>query len=174
MPEPAEIRTRRLLLRRPRAEDAESFVEVHTRPETHAHSGFARRTREQALQLLELIQRDWQETGVGYWSILAAGSDELIGFGGLRHAADEGAPVLNLYFRFQPSAWGNGYATEMSTAAVRWAQHNLPDIPVLVRTTTRNAPAIGIANKLGFERVGERWHEGVTEVVFRYPRPAMP
>ncbi|MFC7340945.1 GNAT family N-acetyltransferase [Saccharopolyspora griseoalba] len=173
MPEPAEIRTRRLLLRRPRPEDTDSFVEVHTRPETHVHSGFGRRTREQALQLLELIQRDWQETGVGYWSILTTGSGELIGFGGLRHADDEGAPILNLYFRFQPFAWGNGYATEMSAAALGWAQHNRPDIPVLVRTATRNAPAIGVANKLGLELVEERLHEGVPEVVFRSPHPGL-
>ncbi|GAA2348100.1 GNAT family N-acetyltransferase [Saccharopolyspora halophila] len=173
MPEPAELRTNRLLLRRPRPADTEAFVEVHTRPETHAHSGFAQRTREQALRLLELIQRDWDDTGIGYWTVLTAGSDEILGFGGLRHADDGGESILNLYYRFQPSAWGNGYATEMSAAAVRWARRDLPRTPVLVRTATRNAPAVGVAERLGFRRVAERLHQGVPEVVLRSPHPAV-
>lgn len=169
MPEPAEVRTQRLLLRQPQPADIEAFVHAHTRPEAHAHSEFGHRTRDQALQILYMIERDWITTGIGYWTVLSADSGAVVGFGGIRHAEDEGTPILNLYFRFQPEAWGNGYATEMSAAAVRWARQNLPDLSVVIRTSSRNTRAIGVANKLGFERVLERLRQGEPEVVFRFP-----
>ncbi|TDC96247.1 N-acetyltransferase [Saccharopolyspora aridisoli] len=108
MSDPSKIRTRRLLLRRPLAADTEAFVEVHTSAEAHALSGFGRRDRDESLRLLERFQLDWDTRGVGYWTVLAASTGAVLGFGGLRHAVDEGENVLNLYFRFLPAAWGHG------------------------------------------------------------------
>lgn len=67
--DPSEIRTRRLLLRRPLPTDTEKFVEVHTSEQTHAFSGFGRRDRAESLRLLEHFQLDWDTHGVGYWKI---------------------------------------------------------------------------------------------------------
>lgn len=171
MPDPSEIRTRRLLLRRPLRSDTEAFVEVHTSPETHAYPGVAPRTRAESLRLLELFQSDWDGHGVGYWTVLPAAGGEVLGFGGLRHSVDEGEKVLNLYFRFLPAAWGHGYAPEMGHAAVRWAQRNRPDLPVVIATATSNTPALRVGEKLGFQRVLERIHDGVPEVLLRSPGP---
>lgn len=167
--DPSEIRTRRLLLRRPLPVDTEAFVEVHTSPETHAYPGITPRDRAESLRLLEHFHHDWDTHGVGYWTVLATATREVLGFGGLRHSLDEGEKVLNLYFRFLPAAWGHGYAPEMGHAAVRWAHRNRPELPVVIATATRNAPAIRVAEKLGFQRVLERVHEGIPEVLFRSP-----
>lgn len=169
--DPSEIRTRRLLLRRPLPADTEAFVEVHTSAETHALSGFGRRDRDESLRLLERFQLDWDTRGVGYWTVLAAATGAVLGFGGLRHSVDEGENVLNLYFRFLPAAWGHGYASEMGHAAVRWAHRNRPEHPVVIATAAHNAPAVRVAEKLGFERVLERVHEGVPEVLYRSTAP---
>ena len=169
--DPSEMRTRRLLLRRPLPADTEKFVEVHTSEQTHAFSGFGRRDRAESLRLLEQFQLDWDTHGVGYWTVQAASTGEVLGFGGIRNALDEGQKVLNLYFRFLPIAWGHGYAPEMGHAAVRWAHRNRPDLPVVIATAARNAPAIRVAEKLGFERALERTHDGVPEVLFRSSAP---
>ncbi|MDI2028681.1 GNAT family N-acetyltransferase [Saccharopolyspora sp. TS4A08] len=168
---PSEIRTRRLLLRRPLPADTEPFVEVHTSPDTHVFPGVAPRDRAQSLRLLDGIQSDWDARGVGYWTVLSVTSGDVLGFGGLRECVDDAEDVLNLYFRFLPAAWGRGYAPEMGHAALRWAHRNRPGLPVVIATSVRNAPAIRVADKLGFGRVRERLHEGVPEVLYRWSVP---
>jgi RimJ/RimL family protein N-acetyltransferase len=64
-------------------------------------------------------------------------------------------PVLNTYYRFAPSAWGHGYATEMAGAALGLAQRLLPDMPVIVRTRPANVAARAVAEKLGLMRAPE-------------------
>lgn len=167
--EPEEIRTRRLVLRRIQPADADAFVAVHSAPEAYPHDARFRRTPDQALELLEWFCRHWADDGIGYWTIRLAESGEVIGFGGVRHSEEEGEPVLNLAYRFWPSAWGNGYAPEMAEAAVRWASQHRPDRPVLIVTDADNAPSVRVAEKLGFARHLERLRDGHPELVFRLP-----
>jgi RimJ/RimL family protein N-acetyltransferase len=169
--EPEEIRTRRLVLRRIQPSDTEVFVAVHTAPETHPFDAHTRPTPEQALDLLDKFHRSWVSDGIGYWAIRLAGSDDVIGFGGVRHWMEEGEPVLNLAYRFWPRAWGNGYAPEMAEAALRWASQHRPDRPVLIVTDADNAPSVRVAEKLGFVRHLERLKNGLPELVFRLPGP---
>ncbi|MGP4018064.1 GNAT family N-acetyltransferase [Saccharopolyspora sp. 5N708] len=171
MVEPEEIRTRRLILRRIQPGDSDAFVAVHTDPATYRYDPFDLRTPQQALELLERFQDCWRTDGIGYWTIRRIGSQDVIGFGGLRLWVEEGESVLNLYYRLRPVAWGNGYAPEMAEAAVRWANRNRPDRPVLIVTKSDNTPSVRVAEKLGFVRHLERERDGQPEVLFRLPAP---
>ncbi|SFS38432.1 Acetyltransferase (GNAT) domain-containing protein [Saccharopolyspora flava] len=144
---------------------------MHTSPETHVFPGVAPRDRDRSLRLLDGVQRDWDTRGIGYWTVVSAASGDVLGFGGLRECVDDAEEVLNLYFRFLPDAWGRGYAPEMGHAALRWAHHNRPRLPVVIATSVRNTPAIRVADKLGFERVRERLHDGEPEVLYRWSVP---
>lgn len=66
-----------------------------------------------------------------------------------RRSRDGSASVLNTYYRFEPSAWGNGYATEMASTAVVLARRLLPELPIIVRTRPGNLAAQAVAAKLG-------------------------
>jgi RimJ/RimL family protein N-acetyltransferase len=172
VPEPEEIRTRRLVLRRIQPADAEVFVAVHTDPENYPYDARLRRTPEEALERLESFRRQWFSNGIGYWTIRLAESGEVIGFGGLNHWVEDGEPVLNLYYRLSSNAWGYGYAPEMAEAALRWASRHRPDRPVQIVTDADNTPSVRVAEKLGFVRHLERLHNGLPELVFRLPAPA--
>ncbi|MEU6269808.1 GNAT family N-acetyltransferase [Saccharopolyspora shandongensis] len=167
MLEPDEIHTRRLVLRRIQPADADAFIAISAAAETHPFDAHIRRSREQLLDLLDKIHRSWVSDGIGYWAIRLPGSDDVIGFGGLRHWIEEGEPVLNLYYRFWPSAWGNGYATEMAETAVQWARRHRPDRPVMIVTDADNTPSVRVAEKLGFKLHLARHRDGLPELVFR-------
>lgn len=152
---PEETHTERLLLRRVRAADLPLVAEIHCDPATHPFDPSRTDTPDHAAALLSRWQRDWSEHGFGYWHVLAGIDGGSIGFGGIRAYQLDGVPVLNLYFRFLPTSWGRGYASEMAGAAVAWADEHHPRRPVVVITNDDNSAAIRVAEKLGFVHSGQ-------------------
>ncbi|WP_436501927.1 GNAT family N-acetyltransferase [Actinokineospora sp. HUAS TT18] len=145
------IRTDRLVLREPTMADLPAMVAVHTDPGATVFEPEGPRTPEQChVQLTNWIQR-WATDGHCYWIILTDGGP--IGFGGIGLCERDGEPYLNLYFRFTPSAWGHGYATEMATAALDLAARRRPDLPVWIVTAAENQRALRIAEKFGFHPI---------------------
>ena len=129
---------------------------IHGDPATYRfHPGGVTRSHAQAAAQLADWQREWTELGFGFWAVSRAAEERVIGFGGLTRRMFRERPVLNTYYRFAPSAWGNGYATEMAGAALGLAQRLLPDMPVIVRTRPENVAAQGVAEKLGLARAPE-------------------
>ncbi|RKT85704.1 Protein N-acetyltransferase, RimJ/RimL family [Saccharopolyspora antimicrobica] len=165
--EPDEIRTERLVLSRPQPTDADAFIALHNTPEAYPHDGWLRRTPEQALEQLDRFREKWAADGIGYWTIRLAGTAEVIGFGGVQHHDEDDGPELNVYYRFFPTAWGRGYATEMVEAALGWARRHRPDRTVRIVTDPANTASVRLAEKLGFTRYLERQRDGHPEVVFR-------
>ncbi|WP_073485235.1 GNAT family N-acetyltransferase [Streptoalloteichus hindustanus] len=162
---PEEIRTERLVLRRIGEADLTAMIEVHGDPETNRHNPTGPAGPEEVREHLVAWQRDWARHGIGYWAIEVATTGEVVGFGGLRLFEFDGRPALNLYYRFRPSAWGRGYATEMARAAVDWA-HGVRPEPVVIRTATTNAAAARVAERLGFPLTGTIVLDGAEAFVF--------
>lgn len=161
--EPEEIRTARLILRRPVDADLPAVVALHTDPRTNVHRPEGPRTAPEATAVFAQWQRTWRETGLSYWMIEHQGT--VIGFGGLREVVDDGTRVLNIYYRFRPESWGQGFATEMARAAVDYAERAIPDIPLLILTTPDNTPSLRVAARLGFTERRRRTVHGVEEVL---------
>lgn len=59
---------------------------------------------------------------------------------------------MNLYYRFTPSAWGQGYATELARTAVALAQTHFPHWPVIARTRAGNIASMRVAERAGLAR----------------------
>ena len=150
------VHTDRLLLRAVAERDVDASFAIHGDPATYRfHPGGVTRSRAQAAAQLADWQCEWTELGFGFWAVSRAADEPLIGFGGLTRRVFRKRPVLNTYYRFAPSAWGHGYATEMAGAALGLAQRLLPDMPVIVRTRPANVAARAVAEKLGLMRAPE-------------------
>ena len=147
------VQTDRLLLRAVSEDDLDAAFAIHGDPATYRFhpSGVARGRKEFAARLQEW-EREWREVGLGFWAVRLASDPRVLGFGGLTIRAFHERSVLNTYYRFAPSAWGQGYATEMAGAAVALAQRLLPELPVIVRTRPGNRAAQAVAEKLGLAR----------------------
>jgi ribosomal-protein-alanine N-acetyltransferase len=76
----------------------------------------------------------------------------VLGFCGVRPMRLAGAPVLNLFYRFDPAAWGRGIATEAVTAVVGWVIRIRPDQRLVARIRPGNAGSARVAAKAGLVR----------------------
>lgn len=168
------VRTARLTLRRPVADDAAFVLALLSDPATTAHNpSDALRTPAAAQQLVRRWQAQWQ-AGLGYWIVRLHDDERPVGVCGAKTAEPEGRPVWNLLWRFAPEAWGHGYAREAAAEAVRCATAVDATRPVIARVRPGNRASARVAAWIGLERrpdldlVGE---DGPDEV---WARPAAP
>jgi ribosomal-protein-alanine N-acetyltransferase len=147
------VQTDRLLLRAVGPGDVDAVFAIHANPTTYRfHPAGVASSREGSAARLAGWQREWREVGFGFWAVSVATDPQVVGFGGVTRRIFRGRPVLNTYYRFDPSAWGHGYATEMAAVAAALARRLLPALPMIVRTRPGNLAARAVAEKLGLAR----------------------
>jgi RimJ/RimL family protein N-acetyltransferase len=148
-------RSERLLLCRPTIADADAYFAINSDPATNVHSPAAPISDPAcASPVLELWSRHWREEGYGYWTVRDPESGHVLGFGGVRPPL-RGEDFINLYYRFRPSAWGKGYATEVGRSALSLASKVAPGLVVLALIRPANQPSIAVARRLGMRLEGE-------------------
>ncbi|MGR6922506.1 GNAT family N-acetyltransferase [[Actinomadura] parvosata] len=144
------VQTARLVLSRVMPADLDAVHEIHSDPRTSVyHPSGPVTDLESSRAMLDLWLADWDERGLGYWAARLPGDPHVLGFGGLRHAVVDGAEVLNLYYRFRPSAWGHGYAVELARAALRVGK-GLGTVVAVIRDV--NLPSHRVAERAGMRK----------------------
>ena len=142
----SRYRTERLELRAASVDDLAQLYEIHHDAATWRHKPAARHldpaTTERAVRNTE---RCWRRDRLGYWAVRLAGTDQIIGIGGAERRPDH----WNLYYRFRPSAWGHGYATEVCRAAVEAATDLAPALPIVAWIDPVNEESSRVARRLG-------------------------
>ena len=140
-----EIRTARLLLRRPVAEDLEAMFVIMSSPgamrfwSTLPHANLD-------------VTRAWLDTKLA--RNMAGGEDFLIEFEG-RVIGEVGAGRLpDFGFMIHPDHWGQGFATEASKAFIRYAFSETPATELRADVDPRNAASLKVLHKLGFVVTG--------------------
>lgn len=145
--------TSRLILRPPRPDDLDSLFAIYGDPATHQFNPSGPLTGiDKAQALLDTWLKHWHDKGYGQWAIATiAAPDEIIGFGGIdaRHYLD--VERLNLGYRFAVKGWGQGYATELSQAALEFgfAELAVPEIYAVVRPN--HSASIKVLEKVGMQ-----------------------
>ncbi|MFF4773572.1 GNAT family N-acetyltransferase [Microtetraspora fusca] len=131
-----------------------------------ARATAARRTTEDARGIGEHPgSRDRMLSGRGEEAAPGAGG-EVLGFGGLRFHELEGEEVLNLYYRFRPSAWGRGYAPEMAAAALAVGRERFPGVPIVAIIRDSNLPSLKVAERIGMRHDRTITYVGTNSHVF--------
>jgi ribosomal-protein-alanine N-acetyltransferase len=153
-----ELLTARLSLRRPGPADIDAIYRVHHDPRACAHNpSDLLATRADAEDLYRRWDEHWRRHGFGYWVIRPRDGAEprpSLGFCGLKLMRFADREVLNLFYRLDPAAWGDGVATEAAVAVVDWAVAHLPDRPVIARVRPDNLASATVAARAGLRRAG--------------------
>jgi len=151
--QPDRIATARLSLRRPSRDDAPAVLRIVSNPVVVQHNPSDLVT--ELADVEKLVARwleHWRRHGFGNGCVFEEASGRMVGMCGLRWMTVREERVLNLMYRFDPSTWGRGYATESTTALVDWAHESLPGEIVLARVRPANLASQRVAAKLGLRR----------------------
>jgi [ribosomal protein S5]-alanine N-acetyltransferase len=123
------IETERLILRDILPTDEEAFFEMDSNPDVHIYLGNQPVTsREQIKEVIQNIQQQYEENGIGRWAVIEKESGKFIGWSGLKFIKEHENNHINFYdvgYRFHPKYWGKGYATESAKAALAYGFNEL-------------------------------------------------
>ncbi len=131
---------------------------------THLPQGVERNIS-QTQAFAEGYAQSWRDFGLGWWLAslredvgpLPAG--KVIGLGGAGVRVPE-VPAWNLGYRLTPAAWGQGFASELSRAALVAAHQAQPDLPVVARSLAHNEASWRVLERVGMDLV---WEGPVTD-----------
>jgi RimJ/RimL family protein N-acetyltransferase len=156
-----QIETERLVLRKPRLDDVDDFLEFAGDDEVMRWIAGVAGDRAATVELLERWIARWERDDVGQFVVLLDG--HAIGRVGLlvwntstwetssyAEAAEHAQPELG--WAFTRRFWGHGYATEAARAAREWAYADRAVERLISLIAPDNARSIRVAEKLGATR----------------------
>lgn len=148
-----QIVTARLTLSRPTPAAVDAIFSIHSDQRACAHNPSDMvATRDEAGLLFRRWDEHWRRFGFGYWVVRCRGLDAPIGFCGIKVMRLGDREVVNLFYRFDPGAWGRGLATEAATAVTRWAAEHIPERTLIARIRPENVASQRVASHAGLAR----------------------
>jgi RimJ/RimL family protein N-acetyltransferase len=154
-----ELETERLLLRKPRLEDADAFASMYSDPEVMQFIGGLPEELDMAFVVRRWLGR-WEANGVGPFVVRRREDGAVLGRTGfvvwdtrdwrmstVGEAGEHAQPELG--WAFARHAWGNGYATEAARAARAWAREKRAIGHLVSVISPENRRSQRVAEKLG-------------------------
>jgi RimJ/RimL family protein N-acetyltransferase len=157
---PVVITTERLLLRLPETGDADGLAEAFGDPEVVRYLSGETRSREETLDMIELMLRHWDRYGSGLFTIERLEDGAVLGHAGflvwdpttwvhgLRNEL-EGPLETEIGWMLARRHWGHGYATEAALAAHDWALAELRPARLISLIHPENVRSQRVSEKLG-------------------------
>ena len=145
--------TSRLRLRQPAASDLDAYASLCADPLVMRYVGDrGPLSREDAWRQLAMLVGHWALRGYGMWVVEELGSGAFVGRVGLHYP--EGWPEPEVAWAIAHRYWGQGYAFEAATAALRIAFDTLGWSRASSLIAPLNLRSIRLAERLGerFER----------------------
>ncbi len=96
---------------------------------------------------------------IGRWAVHLKGNDEFIGWCGLKWL--EESDEIDLGYRFKPSAWNQGYATESARAVLEYGLNVLKLPRIIAHAHINNIGSQKVLEKIGMQYAGEGIEDGI-------------
>jgi len=148
------LETDRLLLREFVEDDAESFFKLNTDPEVMRFVPDKPLLNvEQARQtLIDHPIADYRRYGFGRGACILKSTGEQIGFAGLKYLDELGE--VDVAYRLLPAHWGQGLATEVALASVRYGFADLGLKRIIGLVMPKNIASLRVLEKTGLRYSG--------------------
>lgn len=158
--------TERLRVRTLQADDYENFFRLQGDPEVMR---FIRpvKTREESDAVLEEMLRSPEPDTGGRWMVEEKEGNKFAGtFAVIPLPYDP--EKMQLGYAFIPSAWGRGFATELTIAGLEYCQKHTSLKEIYAITEIPNIASQRVLQKAGFHLLLRREHEGKPLLVYCY------
>jgi RimJ/RimL family protein N-acetyltransferase len=148
------LETDRLLLREYVEDDAESFFKLNTDPEVMRFVPDKPLLNiEQARQtLIDHPIADYRRYGFGRGACILKSTGEQVGFAGLKYLDELGE--VDVAYRLLPAHWGQGLATEVALASVRYGFAALGLKRIIGLVMPKNIASVRVLEKTGLRYSG--------------------
>jgi [ribosomal protein S5]-alanine N-acetyltransferase len=125
------------------------------------------RTPDQVAEWIARHVEKTQQDGLGYWVWRERATGDVVARGGLSRMHVGGRDEVEVGWVVMPERWGEGFATELGTAAVGVAFETLGITDVVAFTLPENRASRRVMDKLGFEYERDVEHAGLPHVLYR-------
>lgn len=152
------LKTERLLLRRFRAGDLDSFAAMNADAAVMRYFR-SPLTRDESTGFMQRIDAHFDSHGFGFWAVEEVSSGHLVGLTGLarvmfdapfaKDARARGVPCVEIGWRFASGVWGRGYAPEAARAALAAGFGGFGLGEIVAFTVPDNAPSRRVMQKIG-------------------------
>ena len=149
------LTTERLALRRFTPADIDWLAELYSDSEVTLYLGGVKdRAKTEELLNTRILQYYDEHPGLGIWTTVERATGSCLGFHLLNHI--RGESIIQIGFALAKSAWGNGFATEMAAAVLRYGFVDLKLPRIAGMASLQNHASQRVLLKIGLERRGER------------------
>ncbi len=167
------LETGRLCLRPWRKEDFRPYHAILSEPAVHKHFGPQPMGAEECWRRICASVGGWTLNGFGTWAVERRSDGRLVGNIGLFTAWRDLEPEFGnepeMGWIMATETHGQGFAYEGCRAALDWAEANLPPTAVWAIIAPENGASFALAERLGFERVGQTHYHDEPTTVLRRP-----
>lgn len=161
-----ELRTERLVLRRPTWDDLDGLLGMYSDPQGMATLGGVKSEAETETTLRNIVTH-WDFHDFGYWTVRDAATGAYAGRAGLRLGVVAGLPEIELGYAFGAEYWGRGIATETAAEIVRAGFEVIGTGDLVCFTTPENQGSRRVMEKLGFRYEKDFVHAGIAHRLCR-------
>jgi RimJ/RimL family protein N-acetyltransferase len=153
------FQSQRLGLRNWRETDLASMAAINADPRVMEFFP-STQTETQTLDFIRRMQVEFAEKGFCYFAVDRLDTGEMIGFIGLHVQTFEAAftPCIDIGWRLNPNAWGQGFATEGARACLHYAFSQLKLEKIVALAPLVNKRSIHVMEKLGMRKMGTFSH----------------
>lgn len=146
------LRTQRLLLRHFHIEDLEQIHQQVFSDAEVMRFGDGPQTKEWVHQWLGCHIEGYKKYGYGPYAVTEQDAQKIIGYCGLFYFPDiNGKEEVEIGYRLGRSTWGQGYATEASSAVRDFALDDLRLQRLIALIDPGNIASVRVAKKLGMQ-----------------------
>lgn len=160
------LETARCVLRPFIMNDLEDIARLHSHPDVMHPIFGGPRSHEQATLDLENDIRHQATYGFSKWAVFLKGDQRFIGRAGF--ALWEATGEVEVGYKFFPTYWRQGYATEVLKALLVWGKLHIP-YPIVAFTYEENLASLKVMKKAGMVYLRHDVYEGHDVVVYGIP-----
>jgi len=157
----SKIETFRLLLRPLMEADDRGMFELDSNPCVHKFLGENPvKSIEQSRQAIAMIQKQYEENGIGRWAVIRKETGEFMGWSGLKLERNINGHdrFYDLGYRFIPKFWRQGYGFESAKAFVDFGFREIGMEKICAAFEHGNTGSQRIMEKCGLRFVNDFLH----------------